>query len=416
MLRVFLGVVMVAFALAASAGVSRAERPALGAAIAPLELAGFGQVGIDVTVSGFQPDLHPAIEGTITVGNVVIEEPRGPLLAAHLPGVLDLRAGTFRLGGVTILHFNALPPITQNTPILVDVTVHQGSAAVTVRRQGMLLLPTVIVPGYLNDLDSKPDDGVVSILEQRGYRVAGRSPTAFWFAYSSRRLSLGDGAHALAAYVRRTVLPSVYAARINVVGYSEGGLITRWALTFDPDWARLVNQFVMIGVPNEGAAASYVYGWYPALTRIAGTPAARNMFPTYPFWRPNSEAPWTVPANGHNPALARLNAQPLPDGSIRMYAFYGSGTRTTWAGLTGMLPEVTYAYGPGDGLVLVASVLGLPIYGGGGVSGLADRVVKVDLGDVRHLSLFHTALPKVADLLAEQGIYANGPQVNHPTR
>jgi hypothetical protein len=415
MLRIFLAGMMVAFALTASAGVSRAERPALGATIAPLEVAGPGQVAIDVTLSGLQPGLHPAIEGTITVGNEVIEEPRGPVLAAHLPGVLDLRAGTFRLGGVTMFHFNALPPLAQNTPIVVDITVRQGGTTVTVRRQGMLLLPTVIVPGYLNDLDSKPDADLVSILEQRGYRVAGTSPTAFWFAYSSRRLSLEDGAHALAAYVRRTVLPSVYAARINVVAYSEGGLITRWALAFDPDWARLVNQFVMVGVPNEGAAASYVYGWYPALAGIAATPGAHNMFPTYPYWRPDSAAPWTVPTNGRNPALARLNAQPLPDGGVRMYAFYGSATRTTWAGLTGTLPGVAYAYGPGDGVVLIASVLGLPMYGGGGVPGLADRVIKVDLGDVRHLSLFRVALPRVADLLAEQGIYVNEPQVNHPS-
>jgi hypothetical protein len=399
MARRILVLAMLTAWLAASAGVTHAERPVLGVTIAPLEFVGLGQIRIDVTISGLQPGLHPTIESTMTVGDTVIEGPRGPAVAARLPGVLDVRSGTFRLGGVAILNFPSIPPFAQNTPIAVEVTVRQGNAAATDRRHGTLLLPTVIVPGYLNDLDSKPDGDVISVLEQRGYRAGGASPTVFWFAYPSRRFPLEEGAKALAAYVRRTVLPSTYAARINVVGYSEGGLLARWDLAYDPDWAHLVNQFVMVGVPNEGAAATYIYGWYPALARIATTPAARAMFPTYPFWRPAPQAPWRVPEDGRNPALARLNMQPLPIG-VRIYAFYGSGRLTTWAGLTGTLPDATYSYGPGDGVVLVDSVLGLPIYGGGGVPGIADRLVKVDMGDVRHLSLFRAALPKIADLLA----------------
>jgi hypothetical protein len=244
-------------------------------------------------------------------------------------------------------------------------------------------------------------------MEHRGYAITGGSPSVFWFAYPSRRSSLEQGAEALAAYVRRTVLPSAYAARFNVVGYSEGGLIARWALAFDPEWARLVNQFMMVGVPNEGVAASYVYGWYPALARIAATPAAHDMFPTYPFWRTTPEASWTVPADGRNAALERLNAQPLPDG-VRIYAFYGSANRTTWAGVTGALPHAAFSYGPGDGVVLVASTLGLPIYGGAGVPGFADRLIKVDLGDVRHLSIFRAALPRIADLLARGEVDETG--------
>lgn len=389
--------------LGASAGVTHAERPALGVAIAPLEIIARGQIAVDVTVSGLQPGLRPTIEGTMSVGDVVIDGLRAAVAAPHLPGVLDVRTGTFRLGGVTLLHFTPLPPLTQNLPIAVEVTVRQGNVATTSRRTGALLLPTVMVPGYLNDLAVRPDSDIIAALAQHGYRVGGASPTVFWFAYPSRRISLQDGARELAEFVRRTVLPSVYASRINVVGYSEGGLITRWNLAFDSDWAHLVNQFVMVAVPNEGAAASYVYGWYPALARVAATPAARDMFPTYPYWRPAPEAAWTVPSDGGNATLARLNAQPLPE-AVRLYAFYGSATRTTWAGLTGTLPGVAYSYGPGDGVVLVASALGQPIYGGGGVPAFAERLIKVDLGAAGHLSLFRTAIPKIANVLTGQGI------------
>ena len=381
---------------------ARTEGTALGVSISPLELAGPGRVAIGVAISGFQPDLRPTIEGTITIGGRVIQGPPGPVVAAYLPAMLDMPAGKLRLGGVSIIEFPPVPPLAENTPIAVEVTVRQGPAAVTARRNGTLLLPTVIVPGYLNDLDAKPDAEVVSVLEQRGYRITGASPTAFWFAYPSRRFSLQDSARALANYVRKTLLPSTYASRINVVGYSEGGLLARWNLAFDPGWAHLLNRFVMVGVPNEGSAATYFYGWYPALAGLAATPAARDMIPTYPFWRPNSGAAWSIPVDGRNATLALLNAQPLPD-DVRMYALYGTSARLgTWAGLTGSLPNVTFSFGPGDGLVLTASMLGLPINGGAGIPGLADRLIKVELGDIRHLLLLQAAIPKIADVLTDR--------------
>lgn len=382
---------------------ARTEGTALGVSISPLELVAPGRVAIGVAISGFQAALHPTIEGTITVGGRVIQGPPGPAPAAFLPAVLDMRAGTLRLGGVAIIDFTPVPPLAENTPIAVEVTVRQGKAAVTARRNGLLLLPTVIVPGYLNDLDARPNADIISVLEQRGYRAGGASPTAFWFTYASRR-GLEDGARALANYVRHTVLPSIYASRINLIGYSEGGLLARWNLAFDRGWTHLLNRLVLVGVPNEGTPAPYFYGWYPALAGLAATPAARDMLPTYPFWRPNAGASWAVPADGTNARLALLNSQPLPD-DVRTYAVYSNSARLpTWAGLTGSLPNVAISFGPGDGIVLAASMLGLPINGGAGIPGLADRLIKVELGDVRHLVLLQAAMPKIADLLTDRWV------------
>src|SRR5215469_2020475 len=64
---------------------ARTEGTALGVSISPLELAGPGRVAIGVAISGFQPDLHPTIEGTITIGGRVIQGPPGPVVAAYLP-------------------------------------------------------------------------------------------------------------------------------------------------------------------------------------------------------------------------------------------------------------------------------------------------------------------------------------------
>ena len=95
---------------------------------------------------------------------------------------------------------------------------------------------------------------------------------------------------------------------------------------------------------------------------------------------------------------------------MRAYAFYGDfrqpGTaQGTLIGVTGALPEADVSYGAGDGIVLAASVLGLPINGSPGVPGIADRLVrKVDLGPTHHQALFSAAGPQVADALLDRRI------------
>ena len=229
----------------------------------------------------------------------------------------------------------------------------------------------------------------------------GASPELFWFGYS-RDLGLEEVARALAVYVREVVLTKTYAARINVVGYSLGGLVTRWNLAFERGWNQLVNRFVMVGVPNEGTVMSYVYRWYPLAAPWARTPAAQALLPTFPFWRPTPAAAWGFPEDARDPILARLNTHPLPEG-IRAYAFFAHD-RDTWAGVTGALPTSVFSFGPGDGIVLAASALGLPINGSAGVPGLADRLLmQVDLGAVGHASLLPAAAAQIADLLSGTG-------------
>jgi len=154
---------------------------------------------------------------------------------------------------------------------------------------------------------------------------------------------------------------------------------------------------------------AYVNAWYPLAAPWARTPAARDLLPTFPFWRPAPGTPWGLPPDARNAALAELNTHPLPEG-IRAYAFYGGrpldaeGRSGTWAGVTGQLPEARFSYGPGDGIVLAASALGLRINGGGGVPGLADRLVTtVDLGPIGHQSLMEAAITKIADVLTDNG-------------
>src|SRR3989442_1150570 len=298
-----------------SAGAPRGE-PAvpLTVEISGLQMIARGRVGVVVTIAGLRPDLHPTIEGTATVGGQSIQGEPSPVIAARIPAAIDLPAGRVRIGGdASVAEFTPVPALEENTPIAVEITVRQSGAAATARRTGILLLP------------------------------------------------------------------GPYAARVNIVGYSLGGLMARWNMAFDDGWDHLVNRFVMVGVPNEGAVMAYVGTWYPIAAPWARTPAARSLLPTFPYWRPATGAPWTFPPDAQNAALVELNTHPLPEG-IRAYAFYGNQQpdaegRGTWAGVTGRLPRAGFASGAGDGVVLVASALGLPINGGAGVAGLADRLV-----------------------------------------
>jgi hypothetical protein len=303
-----------------------------------------------------------------------------------IPMDIDLSKGAVKVGAVKIGEFPPVPPFTKNVQFPVQVTLRQGSHTATAHQTVTLLLPTVIVPGYANELNGH-DENALAAFRRYGYRDSGRQPTLFWFEYPSHALSLEQAAHALADYVHQTVLPNAYAAKVNVVGYSLGGLMARWNVQFDVDgWGTLVNQLLLVGVPNEGSLFAYIYRNIPGFVPygyLAHTPAAQAMMPTFPYWRGSTADAWSLPSDDANPVLAELNRRPMPSG-VHVEVFYGSAQRT----LTGVTDNGAPTFGPGDGIVPAASAEGLPIQGGSGVPALlAPNVVHVDLGAVGHMQL-----------------------------
>lgn len=324
---------------------------------------------------------------------------------------LDLPAGVVRVGGIAVGTFRPVPRFRENLQFPVDVTVRRGSLAASARATATFLLPTVIVPGYLNELTGRDDDAL-SIFIRHGFRVGGAAPTLFWFTYHSHEVALDDAAQALAVYVRQVVLPATYADRINVVGFSLGGLMARWNIAHDADgWGTLVNRLVLVGVPNEGSVMAYLGEHAPFFVPFSGfgrTQTARILTPTFPFWRVRPGEAWRTPPDAENSLLAELNTLPLPDG-IPVYMFYGShdphnsAGPLTAAGVTGALPGNSLSYAAGDGIVLAASAQGLPINGSGGVHALAERtVLRVDLGSVYHTHLLDAGADRIAGALLDR--------------
>jgi hypothetical protein len=358
---------------------------------------------LEVALSGLQPDAGNLVMA-LRVGlqphsNRAVSLPPLPPTLSQVEIEVDLRTGSVRLGGISVGTVDPVPPPVENLRVYFDVAVSQGDAQAADHRAVTVPLPTVIVPGYLNDL-SGPDASVMAGLEARGYQTKDPTRTVFWFTYPSRRLSLADASAALAAYVRDVVLPASYAARINVIGYSLGGLLARWNLAFNPAWAQLVNRLILAAVPNEGAVMAYVLATYPVAT-LARTPAARDLLPTFPFWRPAPGAAWGFPSDVRNVALGQLNAHALPRG-LRVYAFYGTGEQTP-AGITGAASQGDAVYGPGDGIVLADSSLGASFHGGPNIAGFDQYLdAQVDLGAVHHGNVLRAAISRIGDALLDR--------------
>jgi hypothetical protein len=89
------------------------------------------------------------------LGARTIHGPRAPVAGARITAAIDLPAGWIRVGGdASVVEFPPEPPIDENTPLGVELSVRQGAEVATARQASMLMLPRVIVPGYLNDLGS----------------------------------------------------------------------------------------------------------------------------------------------------------------------------------------------------------------------------------------------------------------------
>src|SRR5579864_3617424 len=324
------------------------------------------------------------------------------VMPSRFAWVIDLPSGTVRVGSIAIGTFSPVRPFTDNIQFSVEVTLRRGLHATMDRRGGTILLPTVIVPGLLNML-GPPNERVLNGFRRLGYSDVGPAPTLFWFSYPASGRTLPESASNLAKYVRQVVLTKAYAVRVNVVGYSSGGLLPRWNVDYDVDgWGTLVNRLALVGVPNEGAVFAYLVEHsllYRPFAAWGRSPLAAANRPTFPFWRARSSEPWTMPPDGGNPILAQLNSRPIPDG-VRVYLYYSElapGPSRTVQGFTGSLTRGAATYAPGDGVVLAASVLGRSINGTGEIAGLTRHVaLTVNLGSVRHVFLF----PKAATLVA----------------
>jgi pimeloyl-ACP methyl ester carboxylesterase len=240
-------------------------------------------------------------------------------------------------------------------------------------REGTILLPLAVIHGVLGDLSGlmgarDPYPPLLAALRREGYSDTKPYPTLAYISYPSAAalLSLllpgtslvpGPARDGVAAYAARYLAPGVrsllagsYAARVDLVGHSMGGLIAR-AYLASPSQARLVHTAILLGTPNQGSAATFE----TVGARLLLPETARDLLPTYPYLRDSASGhPVTAPLS--NTYLAGLNRLRPPAG-VRIICLYGRAlptdsvllVRGTNLTVTGSLTA------PGDGTVTAAS-------------------------------------------------------------
>ena len=197
------------------------------------------------------------------------------------------------------------------------------------------------------------------------------------------------------------VTGTTYAARVDLVAHSMGGLLSRYYIESTPglNHGDKVRKLVMVGTPNEGAAGSHAglegFGLLTpdALNSIAivlltgqtgetgetniGRITGSQLLPDYPYYREGSDPtalPYGYPPAGSgssgflgpNTFLASLNADGL-DSRVENYIIFRSQafdkdgdlqeTPTTIDVDTTIIDTTTVVNGPGDATVPMRSAI-----------------------------------------------------------
>lgn len=163
-----------------------------------------------------------------------------------------------------------IPRFTKNVKFVVNgiASYKDGGKSEPSVFRGNILLPVIVIHGVTtNWLESRIYPVVYSGLERslvtNGYVPDDEGYKTLWkvteITYSSQDDTEQDVAAKMTGYITQAT-DKTYAARVNLIGHSLGGLIGRFVTTeyeaLRPDGPR-VHKLIMIGTPNKGSAEFY---------------------------------------------------------------------------------------------------------------------------------------------------------------
>ncbi|BDI34155.1 hypothetical protein CCAX7_62060 [Capsulimonas corticalis] len=314
--------------------------------------------------------------------------------------------------------------------------------------QLVIPLPVVHIHGMCTDLDPdrvphklfdslkqrfpsyKEDDGHSGDFFAHNMLTTNEYPTLVSFDYPSFKEPISYDGQSFGNWIQTELLPRTYAAKVNIVAHSMGGIIARDMITQFS--GRFVNRLILVGSPSEGATAIAALrgsNWLPTQI-IADTlipnvhrtflasirrcmlegddENAREMCPTFPWYSNYPLGDRTIPSDYRNFFLEYLNAYGLDPG-VYYYTIVASdgaaiphlhqttldglwGPKETFIlqmgvpGLTGLASEL----GPGDGCVPLRSQLASDTNWPRG-SGPGQLNNYDDVGSVYHTAYFNDA-------------------------
>jgi triacylglycerol esterase/lipase EstA (alpha/beta hydrolase family) len=216
------------------------------------------------------PRLAGLVVGALAVAGLVVAAPA----TATTPGATGAgAAGASASGG-------PYPVGDAGTGYLAEITNPTGSPpGVNVsgcRRaaSGPKQYPVILLPGTLYDM-ADTWQALGPILADDGWCVYGLNygSTASTMLSGGRIWSLGDiptSAGQLAAFVGQ-VLAATGASKVDLVGWSQGGMMPRWYLRFDRG-AAYVHDLVGLSPSNHGTTVDGLSALFDAVTEL-GLPA-----------------------------------------------------------------------------------------------------------------------------------------------
>lgn len=322
-----------------------------------------------------------------------------------------------------------------------DVTVtvtEDGGAETSQQVTADIPLPCIVLAGFGNE--STPGSMVafttaLDVAAGGVYTTIGDHPTLVVHEYPSLTASLATLGKGLEKRVRSTLKGTVFG-KVDLVGYSYGGLVARSYLA--QGGAPNVRRCEFLGTPNKGTPVAYIavglsstgqldsyIASNPALADLAeqllspnAQQALRNMYPTYTWAtmvNPLTQQPMPVPKfllesvlGDSSTPLTALDASPPPAGVTFDAFFYTStGTATGTVDVVDVsllqgstIDPAQVATGSGDGVVPAHSVWMRD------VTAWSAVITQHDLGAGSHLTmpadvLNPSFLPVLADLLTQ---------------
>jgi triacylglycerol esterase/lipase EstA (alpha/beta hydrolase family) len=259
-------------------------------------------------------------------------------------------------------------------------------------------LPCIVLPGF-GDEQTGGLAGITAfttaldLVAGGRYQTSGATPSLVVHSYASLTKSLAALGRELDKAIK-SALKGTPFVKVDLVGYSYGGLVTRSYLS--QSGGLRVRDCVLLGAPNEGTPLAYIAAGLTStqLAQLVGSNAAlataiqglvtdqskealRNLYPTYawanwtnPLTQRVEPAPAFVLQSFADPTtpLTALNAIAPPTGVV-FHAFYYSSTGVGQFGTldvvnvtdllsaaNGSLDPTTLATGAGDGVVASHSV------------------------------------------------------------
>lgn len=304
---------------------------------------------------------------------------------------------------------------SDNQVFSVTASASQGGSIATTTHNVEIPLPVVHVHGMATEYDDdihphklfdllkqnhnyNEDDGLpgppLDVFHHN--LLSSTYPTLVSFDYQSFTDDISTHGDRLANFIKQELLPRTYAAKVNIVAHSLGGIVSRNVIA-NNGGGDYINKLILVGSPSEGAPlilnlkdnkgavkgmAGAVWGYFQpglvgSVTRCiwdGNDDAIREMCPTYQWWSwypTNNISQRQIPPSERNFFLENLNGLGL-NPNVEYFDIVASGYHNFLIGgfgdatLTGLWGHhtqwVSQAFGrgfaeegPGDGVVPIRS-------------------------------------------------------------